>query len=269
MKKENNPVRRRRKPIGEKRNKRGPILTALLLIMACAATFGGFTVARYVLNQTGKSGLVSAEEFYFTSDFLKDTSDIPMYFIDPNQGSFVIKLYNYADSKRVTSENIEYTVAVENGTAAVNTGGSGNSYTLAGTAPGVAELTISPSQSNNAASVKVTVSSSKPYVKTLHAQFTMAFGNQYTVEDESGNTAAVLIMTCTDDGKGISLKLPEGVIPDATDSRVKKKDNSSHEYIFTSPGKGIYSLVLLKKNAGTILEASVTDFADTINLTGK
>lgn len=40
--------------------------------MVCAATFGGFTVARYALSQTGKSGLASAEEFYFTSDLLKE-----------------------------------------------------------------------------------------------------------------------------------------------------------------------------------------------------
>ena len=75
MKRENNPVRkksRRRISAGKKKNKRTPILTALLLLMVCAATFGGFTVARYALSQTGKSGLASAEEFYFTSDLLKE-----------------------------------------------------------------------------------------------------------------------------------------------------------------------------------------------------
>ena len=62
MKRENNPVRkksRRRISAGKKKNKRTPILTALLLLMVCAATFGGFTVARYALSQTGKSGLAS------------------------------------------------------------------------------------------------------------------------------------------------------------------------------------------------------------------
>lgn len=264
MKKENDPISKRRKP---SRNKRAPIFTALLLTMACAATFGGFTVARYALNQAGKSALASAAEFYFTSDLLKDATDIPAYFIDPGPGKFAIKLYNYEDSKRMTSKDIVYTVTVENGTAAV-TGGKQNdpsTYTLPGNQPQEAIITVTPSSANNLDSVRVTVSSSEPYAKILRAEFTLALENQYTVEDEAGKTAAVLIMTCADDQKDILLKLPEGVIPDAADPRVQKQ-SGSNEYQFHSPGYGIYSLVLLKKEKNKNLSVSDVNFANSIEL---
>ena len=244
------------KPLHTVRLDKRRLLTLLLIaVLALSLLFAGITAARYVLQQR-ESGIADAQNFYFTSDLLMEPSDTARYYIDPGSGSFDITLFNSADSQRITSADIPFKVAVTGGTA------SSVSGTLTGGHSASALLTVTPDA--NASEITVTVSTSAPFVKTLSASFVPALGNVYTIQDTSGDTAAVLTMTCTDSAKEMILTLPAGIIPDATDHRVSA--SSGGGYIFHSPGYGIYSLTLLKSDTSVALAGSNVPFAGTIDL---
>lgn len=257
--------------INRKRRVKAPWL--LIAVLGMLLAFSGITAARYV-NQAKKENLMSAENFYFTSDLLReesaDGSKTAVYYIDPLTGSFTVELYNYADDMRIMSKNINYTVTVENGTAADPALGtlsvSGNSAVKAN-----AKITITPtpnssagnagagntSGTSNTSDVTVTVTSTSPYKKTLKAVFKRELGNQFQLVDEAGNRAAVLTMTCPGSSQAIKIILPEGVIPDGTDSRVTYENSTC---TFTSPGEGIYTIILFKKDANKVLTGNEGDF---------
>ena len=231
------------------------LLAILIILIAFIALFG-ITLARYVMEKS-EQGVVASDDFYFYSDLLKDASEKAEYYIDPAKNTFQIKLMNYADALRITQKNINFTVSVENGSAEPASG------TFNGSNKTESFVTITPV--DNAEDIKVTVTSTAPYEKTISAVFHRIPGNQYKVEDAPGNRAAVLTMTCIDDPKSISITLPAGVIPDEADGRVAKGDGDN-TYQFQSPGHGIFSLVLLKSNTSVNLSENGV-FADSINLT--
>lgn len=255
--------------IDRKRRVKAPWL--LIAVLGMLLAFSGITAARYV-NQVKKGNLMSAENFYFTSDLLReesaDESKTAVYYIDPLAENFTVELYNYADNMRIMSKDINYTVNVENGTANPVSG----TLSVSGNSAVKAEITIRPttnssagnagagktSGTSNTSDVTVTVTSTSPYKKTLKAVFKRELGNQFQLEDKTGNRAAVLTMTCADSSKSISITLPEGVIPDKTDSRVTEyKDNI---WTFKSPGEGVYTLILLKKDASKVLTGNEGGF---------
>lgn len=277
-------------------NKKRILLPLVFVLAAVVIIFTRGISARYVL-QAEKNVVAEAASFYFTSDLLKEENENADYTIDSLTKSFDIELYNWADALRVTAQDITYTVTVEGGTA--SPGGSGT-YTSEPTMPdtpapamtgtlkvnteappsdsGTAvtkttdKITITPGDS--AKDITVTAKSTAPYEKTLKATFHIAPGNQYTVKDGYDYTAAVLDIICTDIASGdaagpssIVIKLPENVIPDATDSRVKKNNNAVNSYTFAMEENGIYSLVLLKLSKGTVLSGANVPFINEIDLT--
>lgn len=251
MKRENNPIRkksRRRISAGKKKNKRTPILTALLLLMVCVATFGGFTVARYALSQTGKSGLASAEEFYFTSDLLKEEgASYDVY----NWGDGIpIQLKNYEDSLRYNTEEISYTVTCEpactvtyNGNTTINenkiSGGNANSI----------EIKVKPTDLTKT-QITVTVETSSPYKKTLKATFTATGKLQpkYQITDSSGEPTAELILTGGAEKSTITLSWDNTkIMPDRTNKYLSFGSTNSTCTI-TTEASASYRILLFKTN---------------------
>lgn len=235
----------------KKQKKQALIPVPVVLAAVILLCFAGITSARYVM-QKEKSTVAEAEEFYFTSDFLKEESEDASYFIDPKTEEFTIKLFNYADSIRITAGEIEYEITVDGGTYE-------SKSSLKGPKQAEAEIKIKPDNPLKASEsekiIKVTAKSSSPYSKTLTAEFIMKLGNQFVIEDKKGNRAAALTMICADDKKDITITLPEGVIPDKADDRVSY-DSATRKCLFRSDGYGIYSLVLLKKEAEKVLSGA-------------
>lgn len=239
-------------------NKQWPVKPlAILIILIAIFSLSGITLARYVMEKR-EQGIVEADDFYFTSDLLKAPSANAKYYIDPKDTTFQITLMNFSDAFRITEKDINYTVEVENGTANPTSG------MLTGKSAQSAAIMITP---DNSGDVTVTVTSTSPYEKSLSAVFHRSLGNQYEVEDISGHRAAVLTMTCIDDGKAIKIILPSGVIPDESDHRVTKADGAN-TYSFASPGMGVYSLVLLKEDLSVELSGEGA-FGDEINIRAK
>lgn len=234
-----------------------PIKPAILILLVSVLVMAGITVASYIMTKQ-ESGVVEADKFYFTSNLLKDKSENAIYFVDPKNTNFNVELYNYADAKRKTAGAIEYKVTVDNGTADPSTGTIMQDV-------GKQNIKITPI--NNNGNVTVTAVSTSPYKTELQAKFMMECGNDYTVSDSSGKKAAVLTMICKDASKPITISLPAGVMPDSNDNRVMK---SGTDYIFTSPGYGVYSITLLKTKTNLNLStATEQHFADQITITNS
>ena len=221
---------------------------AAALAVAVVLALAGYAAARYVMQQQ-QDGLATATDFYFTSDYLKESSESATYYIDPSTNDFTVELRNFADDLRFTSQGIDYKLTAEGAVVDPVSG------TMAGGTRDLATISVKPTAQD---AFMVTAISASPYTQTLTATFIRAKGNHYTVEDASGNTAAVLTMTCADSGGPITLDLPSGVVPDATDDRVSGNT-------FTPVDSGVYSLVLLKADASLDLTDS-GNFADTIDL---
>lgn len=255
---------------GEKKKKRlsiAAVLTALVLL-----AFAGGTAARYVL-QKQTSGIAEAKAFYFTSDLLKEESENAEYYIDLKEGTFTFTLSNSADSERISSMDIKYNVTVNSN----GTGGSEDTVTPAdGTLTGAAGtggkavITVTPKTDANM--VTVTAVSQLPYKKTLKAVFHLNPGRYFEVEDKKGNTAAVLTIRMGQAAadSNITITLPPGVIPDATDSRVTvAADGTGNTYTLQLSESGVYSLVLLKTDTTATLNKNSTPFTGAIDLTNQ
>lgn len=237
-----------------KKRKRSRFLILAMLAVTGLLLFSGVTSGRYVI-QREHTGVAAAKDFYFTSDLLKDDEADVSYYIDPMQSNFRITVSNSEDSLRVSSDDIAYSVSVLKGSAGVGGG------TLRGGSISTKDIVITPEIGADQVTVKV--SAAKPYAKSLKAVFHLALGNRYTVEDSVGNTAALLTVTCADGEKEIALSLPDSVVADGTDERVKA---AAGGYVFQSPGYGVYSLVLLKSDNGLDLSRTDIAFADKIEL---
>lgn len=225
-----------------------------MIIILVVMIFMSIVVAFYIMEDK-KSSVIDAKKFYFSSDLLKEETENAKYYIDPKADTISFDLYNYADSKRVSEVDIDYKIEVIGGII----GGSDTGKLLLADKKNT--INITPKENI----VVVTATSTKPYEKILAATFTKRLGNQYEIDDKVGNTAAVLTMICVDNAKEIRIKLPDNVLPDVNDSRVITYDNTNKQCIYQSPGNGVYSLVLLKKDKNKKLSAS-GDFADMITI---
>lgn len=224
-------------------------ISAIIILLG----FAGIGMARYVMEKN-KAEIAAAENFYFTSNLLKeDAAENTILYVDPSKASFTVNLYNYADEQRKTASDIEYTVTVANGSSNPNSG------TIAKDSE-KAEITITPTDKSK--DVIVTATSTSPYKKELKATFKISLGNQYTIEDTVGNTAAILMMTFTGSGGDVTLELPNTVIPDENNPNISKVDGN---WKFNVAQDGIYSLILLKQNQTLNLSGNGA-FADSIQI---
>lgn len=225
-------------------------ISAIIILLG----FAGIGMARYVMEKN-KAEIAAAENFYFTSNLLKeDAAENTILYVDPSKASFTVNLYNYADEQRKTASDIKYTVTVVNGSSNPDSGTIANNTEKA-------EITITPIDKSK--DVIVTATSTSPYKKELKATFKISLGNQYTIEDTSGNTAAVMMMTFTGSGGEIKLELPNTVVPDENNSYISKDINGN--WLFNVQQDGIYTLILLKQDQSINLSGSGT-FADSIQI---
>ena len=86
--------------------KRTIIITVLIVLLF---TVGG-VFAKYIYN-SGGMGLLSAKEFYFTSNLL--TENTAKYVLNSKTTEISFTLGNNADKLRFSQDNIKYSITVE------------------------------------------------------------------------------------------------------------------------------------------------------------
>ncbi|MGN0820008.1 MAG: hypothetical protein ACI4M6_06470 [Christensenellaceae bacterium] len=168
------------------------LLTALLCI---APSF-----AKYLTKQSVQSEL-EADEFYFTSDYLK-SEDTPVYIVSGNTVTFALN--NFIDDFRINETDITYEATADYGALSLNggtlTGGSALSESIT--------LTYDFASDEEEKEITVTVISSAVYEKTLQAKFVLNklySGVKYEIKDSAGASCAELYIYVGDAVSGLTL----------------------------------------------------------------
>ena len=165
-------------------------ISALILMLGIVPS-----LAKYVTEQ-GKQSTVVSDNFYFTSDYLSESTMIPEHKIYGDSVSFEIR--NYIDSSRVNASDIVYTVTATDGTLSSNGG------TLIGGTEKCAKITLT--YSGEEKEIIVTVTSSSRYVKELKAKFIFAESvMRYEITDSAGSYYAELYIHTANEAKTVTV----------------------------------------------------------------
>jgi hypothetical protein len=90
-------------------------------IILFANVVGSIALARYIYHKDN-AGLVRAQWFYFTSNLLKDETELQYYSLAADTTELSFTLGNHEDNLRASEVGINYTVTVEEGTYDKSTG---------------------------------------------------------------------------------------------------------------------------------------------------
>ncbi len=154
---------------GHKPNKKIlAVILAVSIVVVSAAVGLGYTIARYAESLDDDYHYVDAKDFFFSADYLKPFGQIGSYTIYNVSGSsrdIPINVYNYCDELSITDEDITFSASVKNG-GTITTG----DQTISGGEKNSKEIILTV---KDPGTYTVTVASSKPYVQTLSATFTV------------------------------------------------------------------------------------------------
>ena len=204
--------------------KRTIIITLLVVLLF---TVGG-VFAKYIYN-SGGMGLLSAKEFYFTSNLL--TENTAKYVLNSKTTEISFTLGNNADKLRFSQDNIKYSITVECK--------SGDSYPeenikyadseqmLSGGSVDTTSVTLEGLTMGE--TYIVTATGRAGYKQTLKAEFTVSDKEENVhMHLDTSNDAFVLLTVWTHNMTGPSTVItPAGLIPDNTDPILRKVYNYS------------------------------------------
>ncbi len=178
------------------------VLAILLLLLII-----GSVLSKYVYNNKGQS-LVTAHEFYFTSDYL--TEENPEYVLSPNTETIQITVKNHEDNLRYASDVIHYRVLV-NGTEE-KTG------SLAANTKSADKITIHGLK--NGETYEVVAIGNAGFEKTIKATFRVLSKNQKVYKSVKNTDEYVLLTVWAESLAGnLTVAFPsDAVIPDNTEA---------------------------------------------------
>lgn len=233
-----------------------PAVLGLLLLLACALTFGGFTAARYVLNWSSGEQMATAKKFYFTSDHLQ-AGDYPVYRISVPSAAeakvaFSLRNFDPAGSVSETDVGYQYTVAVNS----ADREASGGSGSLTGGSKREQPITLALQEGdfvNGKATVRV-VATASPYDQTLGGVFELYLpiqGATLSVRDAAGSNTLTMLVTTGAQAGTVELQWSDGdILPDSANFRFASA--TANSCTFYAEADAQYSFVFFKKNPSKV-----------------
>ena len=230
-------------------------VSALILMLGIVPS-----LAKYV-TEHGKQSKVVSDNFYFTSDYLSESTMIPEHKIYGDSVSFEIR--NYIDSSRVNASDIVYTVTATDGTLSSNGG------TLIGGTEKCAKITLTYSGEEAEKEITVTVTSSSPYVKELKAKFVFTKpALRYEITDSSGSYYAELYIHTANEVQAVTVNWnnAELLIDETNDivfgKLIAEKDSASVDI----PAHTTVKIAFFKNDITKDYSCGETVFDGTINM---
>lgn len=245
----------RRNHQSKPKKKLSPAALGLLLLLACALTFGGFTAAKYVLNWSSGDQMATAKKSYFTSDHLQ-SGDYPVYRISvpaAAEAKVAFSLRNFDPAGNVSETDIGYQYAVSVNSVDSAQGGSGS---LTGGSKQEDPITLSLTEAdfvNGKATVRV-VATASPYDQIVGGVFELYLpiqGATLSVLDAAGSNT--LTMLVTTGGRAGTVKLQwsdSSILPDSANFRFTQTTATS--CTFYAEADAQYSFVFFKKNPSQV-----------------
>ena len=204
--------------------KRTIIITVLIVLLF---TVGG-VFAKYIYN-SGGMGLLSAKEFYFTSNLL--TENTAKYVLNSKTTEISFTLGNNADKLRFSQDNIKYSITVgcKSGDSypEENIKYADSEQVLSGGSVDTTSITLKGLTMGE--TYTVTATGKAGYKQTLKAEFTVSDKEENVhMHLDTSNDAFVLLTVWTHNMTGpLTVITPAGLIPDNTDPILRKVYNYS------------------------------------------
>ena len=204
--------------------KRTIIITLLIVLLF---TVGG-VFAKYIDN-SGGMGLLSAKEFYFTSNLL--TENTAKYVLNSKTTEISFTLGNNADKLRFSQDNIKYSITVgcKSGDSypEENIKYADSEQVLSGGSVDTTSVTLEGLTMGE--TYTVTATGKAGYKQTLKAEFTVSDKEENVhMHLDTSNDAFVLLTVWTHNMTGpLTVITPAGLIPDNTDPILRKVYNYS------------------------------------------
>lgn len=204
--------------------KRTIIITVLIVLLF---TVGG-VFAKYIYN-SGGMGLLSAKEFYFTSNLL--TENTAKYVLNSKTTEISFTLGNNADKLRFSQDDIKYSITVgcKSGDSypEENIKYADSEQVLSGGSVDTTSITLKGLTMGE--TYTVTATGKAGYKQTLKAEFTVSDKEENVhMHLDTSNDAFVLLTVWTHNMTGpLTVITPAGLIPDNTDPILRKVYNYS------------------------------------------
>ena len=230
-------------------------ISALILMLGIVPS-----LAKYVTEQ-GKQSTVVSDNFYFTSDYLSESTMIPEHKIYGDSVSFEIR--NYMDSFRVNDSDIAYTVSATDGTLSSEGG------TLTGGTAGSDTVTLTYSGEEAEKEITVTVTSSSPYVKELKAKFVFTKPVlRYEITDSVGSYFAELYIHTANEAKTVTVNWDKAeLLIDETNDYVFGKLNADKNAASVDiPAHTTVKIAFFKNDITKDYSYALTKFDGTITM---
>ena len=230
-------------------------ISALAIILCFAPSF-----AKYITTQ-GRQSKLDSDHFYFSSDYLSESTMIPEHKIYGDSVSFEIR--NYIDSSRVNASDIVYTVTATDGTLSSNGG------TLIGGTEKCAKITLTYSGEEAEKEITVTVTSSSPYVKELKAKFVFTKPVlRYEITDSAGSYYAELYIHTANEAKTVTVNWDKAelLIDETNDYVFGKLNADKNAATVTIPAHTTVKIAFFKNDITKDYSYALTKFDGTITM---
>lgn len=230
-------------------------VSVLAIILCFAPSF-----AKYITTQ-GRQSKLDSDHFYFTSDYLSESTMIPEHKIYGDSVSFEIR--NYIDSSRVNASDIVYTVTATDGTLSSNGG------TLIGGTEKCAKITLTYSGEEAEKEITVTVTSSSRYVKELKAKFIFAESvMRYEITDSAGSYYAELYIHTANEAKTVTVNWDKAelLIDETNDYVFGKLNADKNAATVTIPAHTTVKIAFFKNDITKDYSYALTKFDGTITM---
>ena len=226
------------------------MLVIIILVVILGATI---ILGRY-LQEHQKSSLYEAENFYFTSDLLKEESAVSFWKDGVNK--LKINFSNSADKLRYTKSDINAVVRLSEfidnrkfvKKREINLILEGNKITNK-------EIVFDNLEKGI---YKIEAITSSPYVKKLEGMFAIDSNNntiKHLVNDRADSTVLMLKISTIDYEGNIKIKIPDGLYPDNNEDAFKDVDiDNSKEVIVKFKHHSSYTYKFYKKDPKKIFK---------------
>ena len=222
----------------------------IILVVVLGATI---ILGRY-LQEHQKSSLYEAENFYFTSDLLKEESEVSFW--KDGVTKLKINFSNSADKLRYTKSDINAVVRLSEfidnrefvKKREINLTLEGNKITNK-------EIVFDNLEKG---AYKIEAITSSPYVKKLEGIFSIDSNNntiKHLVNDMADSTVLMLKISTIDYEGNIKIKFPDGLYPDNNEDAFKDVDiDNSKEVIVKFKHHSSYTYKFYKKDPKKIFK---------------
>ncbi len=187
------------------------IISIIIIIFIMSMTSIGI-YGRYIKNKQYDKNQTYSDDYYFTIDLLGNTQDldslskdIHLYGGDEQTIKFIVR--NYFDNIRINEEKIDYYILLETSipnvvlTNGENVISGQTNYSLSGGSLNSEQYVLSVPKDGytEGQTIKITVSSNKPYNKTMILNFILHINvydlQYYVIDSELSSYAELVIMS--------------------------------------------------------------------------